>query len=267
MGSRICILALLLVPFSVCQALSPSEWRWYSPILKTQTRTLTQQQAGPLLARFCQTPVRTDEFIGKTCTTRRLGRAFSTIVDRSFQPKGVIYGHFLAPESNDAAVSGWSAECHPGRWGGTLLLTNRGGVWIPVWYRSRMIIDVCEKIALPDRREILLCEDEDGGMGHAFHDLYSVDFAHPTDLEHSLLAEADSFDDGYLRQAQVLRRFHWRPDKQGFSVELDTTEWQRLWTGPLPGYPKRRPASLRLTFAATNGGVRKVATGRVHGTS
>lgn len=264
MRSHAGIIAIALISAGCCRALSPSEWRWYSPILRTQTRTLTQKEADRLLVRFCQTPVRSDELIGKTCTMRRLGRAFSSIVDRTFHPKGVIYGHFLSPDGNEAAVSGWSTEGHPHRWGGTLLLTERGGAWIPIWYRSGTITDVCEKITLPGRREILLCEDEDGGMGHALHDLYSVDFVRPIDLEHSLLAEADTFDDGYVKQKQVLRRLHWRPDEQSFSVELDTTEWQRLWTGPLPGYPRRRPASVRLTFALTTEGVRKVATDRVH---
>jgi len=46
---------------------------------------------------------------------------------------------------------------------------------------ARWVVDSCEKVALPDHREILLCEYEDGGMGHAFHYLYTVDFEHPSD--------------------------------------------------------------------------------------
>ena len=170
--------------------MSPSEWRYFSPILKSQTRMLGQGEAGRILCRFCETPVRAVKGVDLTCTTRRLGPDFSSIVDRTFHPKGVIFGHFLAPESDDAAVSGSSAEGHAGRYGGTLLLSRRGGAWTPIWYRSALIIDSCEKIALPDQRQILLCEDEDSGIGHALHYLYAVDFEHPSDLLDSLLFNA-----------------------------------------------------------------------------
>jgi hypothetical protein len=170
-----------------------------------------------------------------------------------------VFGHFLGPESDDAAVSGSSAESHPERWGGTLLLSKRGGVWVPVWYRSALIIDSCEKVTLPSRREMLLCEDEDGGMGHALHYLYTVDFEHPVDLQKSLLAKADSFKDDCVDQKQLLKGFRWESDRREFSVEVDTTEWQRLSTEPYcANYPNRRPASLRLTFSVTPEGLRKL---------
>jgi hypothetical protein len=197
--------------------------------------------------------------VGLSCSTRRLGPGFSDIVDHEFHPKGAIFGHFLGPESDDALIGGWSAETHPYRWGGTLLLSRRGGAWIPMWYRSALIIDSCEKIALPDRREMLLCEDEDSGMGHSLHYLYAVDLEHPSDLEHSLLAKAETFRDDCVSQKQVLKGFHWRPDRQGFSVVVDTIEWRRLSTGPYCGdYPKERPTSLRLAFAVASQGLRKV---------
>ncbi|MCC7155606.1 MAG: hypothetical protein IT161_13605 [Bryobacterales bacterium] len=128
-----------------------------------------------MLAAFCETPVRAVKGLD-TCTARLLGPGFSNIVDRTFHPKSVVFGHFLGPDSDDAAVGGSSTEGHPERFGGTLLLSRRGGVWTPIWYRRALIIGSCEKVALPDRREILLCEYEDGGMGHAFHYLYSEDF-------------------------------------------------------------------------------------------
>jgi len=164
---RPCALAIAfaLVQFAAGVPLNPSEWRYSSPILSPQIRTLQDPEVDRILAGFCETPVRAVERVGLTCTTRQLGPGFSDIVDRTFHPKGAIFGHFLDPESDDAAVGGASAEGHPYRWGGTLLLSRRGGAWIPIWYRSALIIDSCEKIALPDRREILLCEDEDSGMG------------------------------------------------------------------------------------------------------
>jgi hypothetical protein len=125
--------------------------------------------------------------------------------------------------------------------------------------RSALIIDSCEKIALPDRREILLCEDEDGGMGHELHYLYMVDLEHPSDLQQNLLATADSFKDFCASQTQLLKGFHWSADRQEFSVQIDTTAWNRV-SPPCANYPKRRPAPVRLTFAVTAEGLRKVET-------
>jgi hypothetical protein len=249
-----------MVQLAASAPLNPSEWRYFSPILSSQIRRLGQGEADSILTGFCQTPVKSVQGVGPTCTMRRLSSGFSDIVDRTFHPKGIIFGHFLGPESDDAAISGSSAESHPDRWGGTLLLSKRGGMWVPIWYRSALIIDSCEKVALPNRREVLLCEDEDSGMGHALHYLYAVDFEHPSDLEHSVLAKADSFKDDCVSQKQTLKGFHWRADRQEFSVEIDTTEWNQLSTEPYcANYPKRRPASVRLVFSVAPEGLRKVA--------
>ena len=138
------------------------------------------------------------------------------------------------------------------------MLSKRGGAWVPIWYHSGLITDSCEKVVLPDHREVLLCEDEDSGMGHALHYLYTVDFQHPTDLEHSVLAKADTFKDDCTAQKQLLKGLHWRPDRKEFSVELDTPEWNRVSDEPYCAeYPKRRPSSVRLTFTVTPDGLRK----------
>ena len=239
----------------------PKQWRYFSPLLKSQTGTLEQAEADRVLAGFCQTPVHVIQGVGPTCTTRRLGSEFSDIVDRTFHPRSIIFGHFLAPESNDATVSGWSAETHPYRWGGTLLLSRRLGAWVPIWYRSGLIADSCEKVVLPDRREVLLCEDEDSGMGHALHYLYVVDLEHPSDLEHSLLVKADTFKDDCVDQKQLLKDFRWAPERGGFSVEVATPEWQQVSTSPYcTSYPKRPPPAVRLIFSVTAEGLRKVET-------
>lgn len=254
-----CIMAALVVCLAGGAPVSPKEWRYFSPVLKSQTATLEQGKANRILAGFCQARVHFVEGVGPTCTTRQLGSRFSDIADHTFHPKGIIFGHFLSSDSDDAAVSGWSAETHPDRWGGTLLLGKRNGKWVPMWYRSALIIDSCEKIALLDGREILLCEDEDSGMGHALHYLYMVDFEHPSGLKHSLLAKADSFKDNCVSQKQLLKKFHWEPDRRGFSIEVATPEWQRLSTEPYcANYPKRPPTSVRLTFSVTADGLRKV---------
>jgi len=73
------------------------------------------------------------------------------------------------------------------------------------------------------------------------------------------LAKADSFEDFCATQKQLLKGFHWRTDRQEFSVEVDTTAFSRISTEPgCATYPKRRPASLRLTFSVTPEGVRRV---------
>lgn len=263
---RALVIAAALAQFAAGEPLNRSEWRYFSPILPPQTRTLGGEEADRILAGFCQTPLRVERGVGLTCKTRRLGAGFSSILDRTFHPKGVIFGHFLGPESDDAAVSGWSAETHPYRWGGTLLLTRRGTAWTPIWYRSGIIIDSCERVALPGGREILLCEDEDSGMGHALHYLYTVDLEHPSKLEHSLLARADSFKDDCVSQKQLLGPLHWRADRQGFSVKIDTAEWSRLSTEwYCAKYPRRRPACVRLTLAVTSEGLREVGRSRCQG--
>lgn len=254
------VLAVGLVPvqFAAGAPISPSEWRYYTPVLSPQIRAFRQGEADRILARFCETPIQPVRGVGPGCTTRQLGARFSDIVDDQFFPKGVVFGHFLGPGSDDAAVSGWSAESPPYRWGGTLLLSRRGSAWIPIWYRSAMTTDVCEKIALAGGREILLCEDEDSGMGNQVHDLYPVDLKHPSDPRRSLLARADSYKDVCLERRQVLRRLRWRADRQEFSVEVDTTGWSRSTEPYCEGYPTRRPATLRLSFEVGPDGLHKV---------
>jgi hypothetical protein len=257
---RFLLVAVAVVSPGPSAPLDPSEWRYYTPILSSQTRPLEDGEADKLLARVCQTPVHIVRGVGQSCTTRHLGPEFSDLVDYSYHPKSVIFGHFLGPESDDAAVSGWSAETHPYRWGGTLLLTKRGAGWSPVWYRSAIIIDSCEKVALPDRREMLLCEDEDSGMGAEIHDLYVVDFEHPEDPRDSPLATAVTYKDSCFNQKQRLIGFHWKSDGQGFSLEVETAEWKRLSDEPYCNYLKRPPPSIPLSFTVTSNGLRRIAS-------
>lgn len=254
---RACAAIFAALAFS--GSLNASEWRYFTPILSSQTRSLNNGEANELLASFCRTPLHFVNGVGPTCSTRELSKAFSDVTDQTFHPKGVIFGHFLGADTDDAAVSGWSAETHPYLWGATLLLSKRGGVWVPIWYRSAIIIDSCERVALPDRREILLCEDEDSGMGHALHYLYTVDFEHPADIRQTLLATANSFSDDCVQQTQVLRGIRWIEDPREFSVEVDTTHWSRLTSEPRCANDRTtRPAALRLRFQVTSAGVRKI---------
>ncbi len=83
---------------------------------------------------------------------------------------------------------------------------------------------------------------------------------YPSDSTHSVLAVADSYEDFCASQTQVLKEFHWRPDRQKFSVEIATTAFKRISTEPgCAQYLKWRPASVRLTFAVTPEGLCKAA--------
>ena len=241
--------------------LDSHEWRWFKPSITAQVREIQQKEAADLLSEFCQSEVESIK-AELHCSVRSLGSAFSDIVDATFQPQGVILGHFLGPQSDDAVISGWSRETHPERWGGTLLLTRRGGKWVPLWYKSALITHSCQKVLLPDGREILLCEDEDGGMGHQFHYLYSVDLERPAELKDSLLAEAESFSDGCQVQRQEMEPTRWTQSNKSLFVVVRTSEFQRVSTEPTCyGFPNRKqpPAVLTMQFAVTEEGLRKIA--------
>jgi len=209
-----------------------------------------------LLRAFCEAEPKVVAGIGLECRVRALDPAFNDIIDNTFHPVGVTFGHFLGPASEDAAVNGWSAETHPYRWGGTLLLTKRDAKWKPLWYKSALIVHSCEKMATPDSREILLCEDEDGGMGHRLHYLYAVDLRHPADLGKTLLTRAESFEDSCTVQQQIMDAVHWMDQHRGFSVTVRTTEWRRGSVTDCWGIVATRPpSSVRLQFAVANDGV------------
>jgi hypothetical protein len=251
-------IAIVVVLF-FAERLECQEWRYFKPSLKSQVHKLLPAEATSILQGFCSDEVKVVAGVGSTCPVRALGTKFADIVDNSFHPQGVMFGHFLGPESDDAAVSGWSAETHPSRWGGTLLLTKRNGGWSPLWYKSALIVRSCEKMATPESREILLCEDEDSGMGHQLHYLYAVDLKHPADLRQSLLAEAESYSDGCAVQQQVMDPINWTDENRAFSVIVRTTEWHGLAAAPCNGTsPKRPPFSVQIQFVAEKDAVRKI---------
>jgi hypothetical protein len=212
-------------------------------------------EAKSLLRHFCISIMDTKDF-GLECKTPPLGRAFADIVDNQFHPKGVIFGHFLESGGEGAAISGWSTEGHGNHFGGTLLLTRDNGKWKPIWYKSGLITRFCEKAKRADGRELLVCEFEDGGMGHRYHTLYGVDLRRP--LAKIALADADSFESNFCNaQRQIMGAVTWGIDHRSFSVVIRTPEWYRLpevSCGPHP--PKRPRASARLEFDVTDDGLR-----------
>jgi hypothetical protein len=229
-------------------------------VIRSEGLKLTNAEADELLSGFCATKVRTVAKIGLECTTRDLGKAFRDIVDNTFHPESVTYGNFLGPESEDAAVNGWSAEHHPEFWRGTLLLTKRNGRWAAVWYRSSIITHSCRKLLKPDKRQVLLCEEEDGGMGHRLHYLYSVDLKPPRDIRDAPLFAADFFESSCIVHRQRIVAADWDQATQMLSVRTSVPEWRRVSRETCAGDPPPgtgRPQSGTIMFELTDDGFRR----------
>src|SRR5205814_1629603 len=87
----------------------------------------------------------------------------------------------------------WNGETHPSFWGGTLLLTKSAGRWNPVWYKGAVITRKCRKVSLATGRDILICEEQDGGMGHSYHIVYALDLLSPRNPWDAALLVTDSY--------------------------------------------------------------------------
>ena len=116
---------------------------------------------------------------------------------------GILFGHYLSPESEDVILSGSRHEGHPSQWGGTLLMTQQDGEWRPVWYRSDIITRHCMKVATSTGREMLVCELGIGGMGHTQHALYSLDLQADNPVQELLIA-TDTYDQVSEKQTQTV---------------------------------------------------------------
>lgn len=257
-GLLICAITMLVGG----RSLDAREWRHFKPSLRSQVQVLSQSSAQELLTELCTSEVRQVAKIGLECPVRPLGRAFTDMGDH-FHPEGVIFGHFLGAASEDAVVSGWGLESHPDRWGGTLLLSRRDGKWKPQWYKSALITNACEKVGLPDERELLVCEDEDGGMGHTFHDLSVVDLRAPQDFQHNPpIAQAHAFDDSCTAQRQSMDPVVWSADRRSFSVVIRTPHWDKYnldFCRDSTTEVRRPPVIRRLRFVVTPEGLKPAA--------
>jgi len=255
---RFCCAFALLGSFLIVSATDRhrDDWRTYKPILKSQVTQLDLSTAQSLLTHFCADLSDTGDF-GPVCKTQHLTPEFSDIGDEQFHPESVIFGRFLDSSSDDAAISGWSLEGHGDRWGGTLLLRREGAEWKPVWYKSGVITEYCEKAERPDGREVLLCELEDGGWGHQYHELNAIDLRQASKLTPPILS-VDSFEsNGCEGQKQTMAALEWHIPRRSFSVLVRTPEWHRTPGGYCGGeLPNRPKPSVRMNFEVTNDGVR-----------
>ena len=238
-----------------------NDWRDVTPVIQSEVQRLDQQEMRSLLGRFCASGIQQFEKIGVRCSTGDLGAAFSDIVDKHFYPEAVIYGRFLSTSSEDAVVTGSSAETHPSLWGGTLLLTRRHGVWSPVWYKSAVITHSCQKVTTPSRREMLVCEDRDGGMGHQLHYVYAVDLLKLVDRRVSPLAAADLIQSSCVEHTQHLKRLNWDGHNFTLSITMMTPVWRRTSREPCavdPGDSPRPPRQQTLVYQLVDTGFRRL---------
>jgi len=232
-------------------SLECQEWSSYTPSLKSQVVSLGRVEAASLLGDFCVS-VTDGKDPGLTCKTR----SFADLGDNEFHPKGVIFGHFLDSGLEGAVISGSSYEGHAEHFGGTLLLTQEKGTWKPIWYKPGLITRSCEKAQRPDARDILLCEFEDGGMGHRYHALNVIDLRKLSTAAAPLVS-ADSFESDFcVAQHQTMGAVQWGTGRRTFSVLVRTPLWERLPDGTCGPHPPKRPQrSVRMEFEVTNDGV------------
>ena len=96
-------------------------------------------------------------------------------------------------------------------------MTKKSGEWQPVWYKAGIVTRHCRRVSLATGRQILLCEETDGGMGHSIHGLYIVDFTSPKFAWRSVVLMADSYSSPMLGgvQTQSIDRVSFDEMKEG----------------------------------------------------
>lgn len=100
--------------------------------------------------------------------------------------RGVVYGHFLSPVSNDAAIGFSGCESHASGLGGALLLSRQNGAWKLESIRPAAIVEDCKKLAARDGHDVLICFGQDTHQGVADSFLYLLDFTHRSKAEDGL---------------------------------------------------------------------------------
>jgi hypothetical protein len=210
-------LSLICLAVAASSPIPAQIWKERTPRLQWEGKSIDAAEANRLLAHVCAGRSKATTVLGdekgfgcdNPAPSNQGGNTLPTFrADQLTPPEPpttvpnqiwfhgvskVIYGHLLSPSSNDAALSGWGGETHPAFWGGTLLLTSEGGEWRPVWYKSAVITRFCRKIKERTGRDVLLCEEEDGGMGHSYHILYTLDFTRPESPWDAAVFVADSY--------------------------------------------------------------------------
>jgi hypothetical protein len=187
----------------------------FQPTFASEVNTPEESIILPLLTAACGDGVRTvtatgqkafgcgDGSMDEILAARKRGRSYPWMPYVLWEADGVIFGHFLSPTSEDAAVNCFACDGHAELYGGTLVLTRRSGAWEPVWYKAGVITRHCRRVSLATGRQILFCEETEGGMGHSLHGLYTVDFTNPKFAWHSAVLMADSYSEAMLGGVQT----------------------------------------------------------------
>jgi hypothetical protein len=103
------------------------------------------------------------------------GTAFAGAQEMTFE--GVIYGHFLAPGSEDAIVGAAGCEPRAAGYGGSYLLTRKDGRWRIDWYKPGIITSQCKRTALSGGRNGLVCYSSNMSQGVISETLFTLDLA------------------------------------------------------------------------------------------
>ena len=190
----------LLVTVLFAYGADPLRPTFASEVLDPEAKTLL-----PLLKVVCWEGVRTvdakgqhalgcgDGSMDEILASRHRPRRYDWTPYTGWEADSVLFGHFLSGTSEDVVIGSGCCEGHPDLWGGTLLLTKKSGKWQPIWYKPGVIIRHCRRVPLANGRQILFCEETDGGMGHSIHGLYTVDLTNPKFAWHSVVLMADTY--------------------------------------------------------------------------
>lgn len=198
--SQLAFVTLLLAGTTSANAVDSLRPTFTSDVAAPDEKTLL-----PLLMAVCGEGARTvtakgerafgcgDGSMGEILASRLRPRRYPWMPYVLWQADGVLFGHFLSPGSEDVAINCFACESHPSLWGGTLLLTKKSDKWEPVWYKAGVVVRHCRRVPLATGRQILFCEETDGGMGRNIHGLYTVDFLNPKFAWRSVVLTADSY--------------------------------------------------------------------------
>lgn len=93
----------------------------------------------------------------------------------TWELRAIIFGHFIAPRSNDALVSGFGCEPHVKLTSGAYLFTKQGAAWRKVRYTAGEEADDCKKITGADGRDRLICEAAGMHQGAADEFVYWIE--------------------------------------------------------------------------------------------